>query len=154
MSPKPKLMKRPERTPGRSSTTKAFRVDLGQPIMLQIVNHNPDLASVKSRGKALVNNRFQLSGLESGAEIKNLDIKVNLTAAGRESAQIGARRLVVDIRSGDRVYRDTILPDFRGTELRYRFFSAVSSPGIIWCRLCDDFVSVDKDGKCCIKAHK
>jgi hypothetical protein len=140
-------MQNPVKNRPRKKTLKKFQIDTGQPIAVRFTNPTPNLTRILVGGEDLTKNSVEFAPLKKHA-IHKLDFEVQFQKGKGEDFLNHFRKVDIEIRSGDRVYCDTVLPDAGGRTIAYRFVDAEFGPNLIFCLQCDDYVQPGADGRC------
>src|SRR5262245_28082739 len=104
----------------KNRTVKTFHIDTSKPVSVRFINPVPELTRVTVKGRNLANDSIELPALRGRDATHKLDFEVEFAKKKGERFLHHSRKLDIEIRSGDKLYRDTVQPDIAGRSIAYR----------------------------------
>jgi hypothetical protein len=115
------------------ATVKGFRAERGEPTFIRFINPASDVTEIDvKRPYVLIDDRIEIAPPEESGASMAIEFDVALTGTTMKTIQ-RARSLVVEITSGSKRYRETIMPEVRRQALRYHLMFEEPGPDFILC---------------------
>lgn len=113
---------------------KTFRAAEGKPVTVRLINPTPEIVTIEADERfAIEGETFTIDAPKVKGDATTFDFAVSLNASAAAKLARHVKPMIVELVSGRKKYRETIMPAVRSQRLRYHFLYGEPMPDLIPC---------------------